>query len=328
MSDMGRREFIALLGGAAAAWPLAARAQQPAIPVVGLLHIGSHGAWTLPMAAFHRGLSETGYVEGRNVTIEYRWAEGQFNRLPTLVADLVRRQVTVIFASGPPAVVAAKAQTATIPIVFFVGEDPIKEGLVESLNRPGGNVTGFTNFQNQLFGKQLGLLHETVPNATVFAFLVNPNNPNAGPDTKDVQAAADALRLELRVMTATTEADLEPAFAAMVEKRVGGLVVGVSERLFLREQFFALAARHAIPAIYHRREYPAAGGLMSYGASPVDSWHQCGIYVGRILKGEKAANLPVLQSTKFEFVLNLKTAKALGLTFPPGLLAIADEVIE
>jgi len=235
----------------------------------------------------------------------------------------------VIFASGPPAVRAPKAQTASIPIVFVVGEDPVKEGLVESLNRPGDQVTGVTNFQNQLFGKQLGLLQEIMPKGVLLALLVNPNNPNAELDAKGAQAAARALRAELRVLTARTESDLERAFAAMVEQRVGGLVVGVDGLFFdRREQLFALAARYAIPAIYHRRDYPLAGGLMSYGANPVDSYHQAAIYVGRILKGEKPANLPVQQSTKFEFVINLRTSKALGLNIPAGVLAIADEVIE
>jgi putative ABC transport system substrate-binding protein len=273
-------------------------------------------------------LTETGYVEGRNVAIEYRWAEGQFDKMPMLAADLVRRRVSVIFANGPPSVLAAKAQTATIPIVFFVGEDPVKEGLVASLNRPGGNVTGVTNFQNQLFGKELGLLRDIAPKGAAFALLVNPNNPNAEPDTKDARAAADALGLELRVLTARIEGDLEPAFTAMVQQRLGGLLVGVDNFGTTRERFAALAARHSVPAIYQNREDAVAGGLMSYGASRVDAWRQAGVYVGRILKGEKPADMPVQQAIKFEFVINLKTAKALRIDFPPGVLAIADEVIE
>jgi putative tryptophan/tyrosine transport system substrate-binding protein len=326
---MKRREFISLLGGTAVTWPLAARAQQPAMPVIGLLDISTPSSRSTAMAGFRRGLSEIGYVEGQNVTVEYRWAEGHFDRLAALAADLVDRQVVVIFAGGPPAVRAAKAQTATIPIVFFIGEDPVKEGLVTSLNRPGGNVTGVTNFQNQLFGKQLGVLRDIVPNATRFVLLVNPNNPNAEPDAKDAQAAADALRLELRVLSARTVDDLEPAFAVIGEQRVGALLIGVDGLFFdRREQMSELATRHAIPAISQWREYPAAGGLMSYGASRADAFRQAGIYTGRILKGAKPADLPVMQSTKFEFVINLKTAKALGLDVPVTLLATADDVIE
>jgi putative tryptophan/tyrosine transport system substrate-binding protein len=328
MLNMRRREFISLLGGAAAAWPLAARAQQNAVPVIGLLSIGLSATWVAPLAAFRQGLAETGYIEGRNIAIEYRWAEGQFERMPMMAADLVRRKVAVIFANGPPSVLAAKAQTTSIPIIFSMGEDPVKEGIVASFNRPGGNVTGFTWFTNLLFGKRLGLLREIAPKAAGFALLVNPNNPNAEPDSKDAQAAADALGLELRVLTARNGAELEPAFAAMVQQRLGGVLVGVDSFGVLPEQLVALPARHAIPAIYQWRDYPAAGGLMSYGASREESWHQAGIYVGRILKGEKAADLPVVQSTKFEFIINLKTAKTLGLDFPPGVLAIADEVIE
>jgi putative tryptophan/tyrosine transport system substrate-binding protein len=323
-----RREFITLLGGAAAAWPLAARAQRPAMPVIGLLHIGAPGAWVAPLGAFREALSERGYVEGRNVALEYRWAQGQFDRVPALAAELVQRKVAVIFASGPPAVRAAKALTSSIPIVFFLGEDPVKEGLVASLNRPGGNITGLTNFQNQLFGKQLGVLRDIVPKATLFALLVNPDNPNAEPDTKDAQTATDALHLDLRVLSARTEDDLEPAFTAMRQQGVGGLLVGIDSFGTRPERFASLAARHAIPAIYHLRDYPLAGGLVSYGASRVDSWRQAGAYVGRVLNGEKPGDLPVQQSAKFELVINLKTAKALGLAVPPGLLVAADEVIE
>ena len=320
---------MSALGGVAATWPLVARAQQAAMPVIGLLNISTPGANVLPTAAFRRGLEQSGYVEGRNIAIEYRWAEGQADRLPAMAADLIHRQVAVIFAGGPPAVRAAKLQSTTIPIVFFMGEDPSKEGLVASFNRPGSNLTGVTNFQNQLFGKQLGLLRELAPRAATFAILVNPTNPNAESDTKDAQAAAEVLGFKMLALTAKAESDFEPAFAAMVEQRVGGLIVGVSDLFFnRREMLFALASSKVMPAIYPRREYPTQGGLMSYGADAGDSWRQAGIYVGRILKGEKPTDLPVIQSVKFEFVINLKTAKALGLTFPPGLVAIADEVIE
>jgi putative ABC transport system substrate-binding protein len=297
------------------------------MPVIGLLHIGSPDLWKLPLAAFHKSLSENGYVDGRNVAIEYRWAKGQFDRLPEFAADLIRRHVAVIFASGPPAVRAARAQTATIPIVFFIGEDPIKEALFTSLNRPAGNVTGVTNFQNQLF-KQLGLLHDIVPTATSFALLINPSNPNAKPDAKAAQSAAEALRVELRVLTARTEDDVESAFAAMVEQQVGGALVGVDSFGTTAERLVAVATRHAVPTIYNLRDYAAAGGLMSYGASRVDAWRQAGTYVGQILKGRKPRDLPVQQSTKFELVINLNAAKAIGLTIPPGVLAIADEAVE
>jgi putative tryptophan/tyrosine transport system substrate-binding protein len=324
---MKRRDFITLIGGAAG-WPLAARAQQPT-PVIGVLQLGYPASYDPLLGGFRQGLGETGFVEGRNVSIEYRWAEGRFERIPTLAADLVQRQVAVIFAGGPPSVRALKTLTTTIPVVFSMGEDPVKEGVVANLSRPGGNITGFSYFANLLFAKRLGLLHECVPKDAAFGFLVNPENPNAEPDTKDVQVAADALGRQLYVFKAKTERDFDPAFEHMGGLRVGGLCVNI-DLLFIarRAQIIALAERRSIPAIYERREYPVEGGLMSYGANQTDSWHQAGIYVGRILKGEKPADLPVQQSTKFDFVINLKTAKALRLDIPPGVLAIADEVIE
>jgi putative tryptophan/tyrosine transport system substrate-binding protein len=326
---MRRREFITLLGGAAAGWPLAARAQQPAMPLIGFLSHGYPRGFAPMVAGFHEGLRETGYVQGQNVAIEYRWAENQFDQLPALAADLARRQVAAIFTNGPPSTRAAKGETATIPIVFSMGEDPIKEGIVASLNRPGGNVTGFSYFTNQLFGKRMALLTEIVPGAAAFAFLVNPTNPNADPDARDAQLAAAALGRKLEVLTASTEADFEKAFATIVQRQIGALCVG-TDAFFMdrREQLVALAVRHALPAIYDRREFAAAGGLVSYGASQVDSWRQGGNYIGRILKGETPNNLPVQQSTKIDFVINLKTAKALGLDIAPMVVARADEVIE
>ena len=325
---MRRREFITLLGGAVA-WPLVVRAQQPAVPVIGYLGLSSSEGQKSFVAGFQKGLSETGYVHGRNVAIEFRWAENRFDMFPALAADLVRRRVSVIFAYSPSAALAAKAETATIPIVFLMGEDPVKEGLVANLNRPGGNVTGVCDFGNQLAGKRLRLLHDTMPKAGVFALLVRPSHPNVESDTRDTQAAASALGVELRVLTADAERDFETVFAAMVRFRVGALSVNLDPFFEeQRERLVALAAREAIPAIYARREFPAAGGLMSYAADRLESSRLTGIYVGRILQGEKPADLPVQQSTKFELVLNLKTAKTLNLDIPSGMLAIADEVIE
>jgi putative ABC transport system substrate-binding protein len=319
-----RRQFITLLGSAAA-WPLAARAQQRALPVVGFLGLGA----TEVPAAFRKGLAEAGFVEGRNVAIEFRSAQNEVDRLPELAADLVRRRVDAIIAGSPPAARAAKAATASIPIVFSMGEDPVKEGIVPSLNRPGGNVTGVSDFSNQLAAKRLGLLHDTMPRAAVLALLVNPTNPNAEPDTKDAQAAANALGLELRVLTASTEHELEATFTTIVQRRVGALLVGIDPFFRNRpELLVTLASRYAVPALYERRDFAAAGGLMSYGTDPSEASRQTGIYVGRILKGAKPGDLPVQQSTKFELVINLRTAKALGLTIPPGVFAIADEVIE
>jgi putative ABC transport system substrate-binding protein len=321
-----RRSFLTLLGGAAAAWPLAAGAQQRAMPVVGFLNLG-YPSSSRP-AGLLEALSEHGYVEGRSVAFEYRWAEGQFDRLPALAADLVRRRVAVIVTVSPPGVVAAKAASATIPIVFSMGQDPVKEGLVASLNRPGGNTTGFTTFSNQLVPKRLELLRELVPKAAVLGLLVNPSNPNSDPDIRDVQAAADAFGLRLAVLTASTEGELEMAFAAAAQQQLGALLVGV-DTLFRnrREHIVALAARHAVPAIYERRDFVDAGGLMSYGTID-DDGRQIGIYIARILKGAKPADLPVQQPTKFQFVLNLKTAKALRLEVPTSILLRTDEVIE
>jgi putative ABC transport system substrate-binding protein len=326
-----RRDFLTLLGGAAAGWPLAARAQQqPAMPVVGLLNVSSRDTFEPFTSAFRQGLKETGYVENENMAIEYRWADGQYDRLPALAAELVRRQVSVIAALGTPAPgLAAKAATAMIPIVFQTGSDPVADGLVASMNRPGGNVTGVSRLNAELDPKRLEVLSEAVPAAAVLALLINPLNPSAESKTKNVLAAGRSLGRQVEILNATTEREIDEAFVTLRQKRAGALLVS-SDTVFntLNAQLAALTLRHAVPAIYSLREFAEAGGLMSYGASLADSFRQAGIYTGRILKGEKPGDLPVMQPTKFELVLNLKTAKALGLTVPPTLLAIADEVIE
>ena len=330
MFGMRRRDFVALLGGAAA-WPIAARAQQPAMPVIGFLSSETPSGYAFRAAAFRQGLSEAGYVESRNVAIEYRWAEGHYDRLPALAADLVRRQVAVIAAAGTQSALAAKAATTTIPIVFSTAADPVAEGLVASLARPGGNATGVNNLATELVQKQIEKLHQMVPAATAIAALVNPTNPTlAEPATKEVQAAGRTLGLKMiHIIQASTERDIDAAFATLFRLGAGALVV-CPDTFFTsrRDQIAALAIRHAIPVIYHLRELPAAGGLMSYGPSATDGYRRVGIYAARILKGERPGDLPVQRATKFDLVINLTTAKVLGLEVPFYLQQLADEVIE
>jgi putative ABC transport system substrate-binding protein len=327
-----RREFIALVGGAAAAWPLAARAQRPAMPVIGFLHSASRETSASFVAGFKRGLEEeAGFVEGQNVAIEYRWAEGQYERLPALAVELVHHPVSVLVAGGgPPSALAAKAATSTIPVVFSSGSDPVKLGIVESLSRPSDNLTGVVHFFSALVAKRLELLRELVPGATAVGLLTNLGNPaEAEPDIKEAREAARALGLELQVLPARSEREIDVVFETLGERRVAGLVMGADPFLGSRRgQVAALAARHAMPVISNLREFAAAGGLASYGTSIADAYRQVGVYVARILNGAKPAELPVVQPVKFELVINLKTAKALGLEVPPTLLARADEVVE
>jgi len=324
-----RREFITVLGGAAA-WPLAADAQQPTMPVIGGLNGRSIDDAAYLVAAFRQGLNEAGYVEGQNVAIEYRWADGHYERMPAMAADLVRRQVALIAAIGDPSPFVAKAATATLPIVFLSGSDPVRRGVVVSLNRPGGNMTGASVVTGVLVGKRMQLLREVVPTAAVFAMLVNPNNPNAETDTQDAKEAAQTLGLQLRILNASNDRDFDAVFATLVQLRPSALIVGSDPFLNSRseQQLVALAARHAVPAIYNYRESVTAGGLMSYGTSLVDGWRLTGVYASKILGGAKPADLPIQNAVKVELVINLNTVKTLGLTVPLPLLGRADEVIE
>jgi putative ABC transport system substrate-binding protein len=323
-----RREFITLLGGAAATWPIAARGQQSAMPVIGFLNGASPAGYAPMVASFHQGLKETGYVEAQNVTIEYRWADGRYDRLPAMATDLVRRQVAVI-VSNSPGMPAAKAATTTIPIVFTTSGDPVNLGFVASLNRPGGNMTGVTQLNVEVAPKRLELMHEVVPTATIMAALLNPAYPSAETQLRDLQAAARSLGLQLHVLRASNARDVDGAFTTLAQLRAGALVISSDPFLNSRtEQLAALALRDAVPTIFQYREFVAAGGLMSYGGSVMDSYRQAGVYTGRILKGERPADLPVQQTTKVELIVNLKTAKALGLTVSLPLLGRADEVIE
>ena len=326
---MRRRDFVAALGGAAA-WPLAARAQQPATPVIGFLHVASPMPLTHLVAGLRRGLKEMGYAEGENLRIEYRWAEGHYDRLPALAADLVQAQVAVIVTGGgPPSALAAKAATATIPIVFNVSTDPVGMGLVASLGRPGGNATGINLFTSELEAKRLGLLHEVAPTRSTITYMVNPDYPPSESNIREVEEAARRLGHEILLLRATTANDIDAAFSTMSQARPAGLLVGADPFFYSRRaQILSLVARLAIPTIYEQREFALEGGLISYGTDLVDAYRLQGVYAGRILKGEKPADLPIQQPTKFALILNLKTAKTLGITFPPGVLAIADEVIE
>ena len=326
---MRRREFITLLGGAAAVWPLAAHAQQPGMPAIGVLNSTSPVARAHLVDAFRQGVFETGYVQDQNVAMEYRWAQDQYDRLPDLLADLIRRKVAVIAATDPPSALAAKAANTNIPIVFATGGDPVKDGLVASLNRPGGNITGVSFMVMELGAKRLGLMHELLPQAVRLAVLVDPNFPITELFVSNMRAAASTIGKQIDVLNASTVREINSVFAGLVQKPVDALMFGPSAFFNNhRVKLVTLATHHRVPAIYTLREFVTTGGLMSYGTSLTDAHRQAGIYAGRILKGEKPADLPVVQSTKFEFVINLNTAKALGLSFPPGLLAIADEVIE
>jgi putative tryptophan/tyrosine transport system substrate-binding protein len=324
---MRRREFINVLTGSAVAWPLAARAQHSTMPIVGFLNLASAKSYTRQASAFVKGLGEAGYVDGQNVRIEYRWADGQIDRLPGLAADLVRRQVDVIVATGTQGALAAKGATATIPIIFEVGTDPIRVGLVSSLNRPGGNITGVTQLNVEVAPKRLELLHELLPNTTVMAFLVNPTDHAF--ENSDMQAAARKLGVELHIVNATTEHDFEPAFANVAKLTAGALLIGSSAYFVAHQDRLAeLSVRYAVPAVFENRQFVDAGGLMSYGGSFADSYRLTGVYTGRVLKGEKPGELPVQRGVKVELFINLKSAKALGLTVPNTLVARADEVIE